>query len=70
MTRAEARMIAEELAKVLSPTNEEFMTRDEIASYLKVSQSWIDRHRDSLPHVMLGGNIRFIKSKVIAALMR
>lgn len=70
MTRAEARMIAEELAKVLSQTNEEFLTREETAKLLKVSPSWVDRHRDNLPHIMLGSNIRFVKSKVIAAIMR
>jgi len=70
MTRNEARLIAEELAKIVAPANEEFMTREDVAKFLKVSVSWVDRHHDMLPHIMLGGGIRFVKSKVISALMR
>lgn len=69
MTRADARMIAEELAKILYPKTEELLTIKELADLLKVSVTFINEHIDEFPSVKIGRNRRFPKSKVMGQIL-
>lgn len=71
MTRHEAKMIAEELAKVLKPKPEEdFLTQEQLAKLLGISVSYVRHHQTDFPHIKIGCHTRYIKSKVIESLMR
>lgn len=46
--------------------NEEFLTKSELAKFLKVSERTIDRMREKgLPSFKLGSNVRFEKESVL-----
>ena len=70
MTQAEARIlaraIADELMARLQPMTEELLTADEVARLLKMSPSWVQKHTSELPHVLIGGAVRYPKVKVLA----
>lgn len=70
MTQAEARIlaraIADELMVRLQPMTDELLTADEVAKLLKLSPSWVQKHTSELPHVRIGGSVRFPKGKVLA----
>lgn len=69
MRRDEARMIAEELAKVLcTPTEDKFMSVDECAAYIGVHRNTIARNTE-LPRVKFGGRVLYPKSKVTQYLL-
>lgn len=71
MTRKEAQMIAEELARVLKPTQpEEFLSHKELAKWLGVSESWVRHHSDEFPCIRIGNHTRYVKSKVTEMLLR
>lgn len=75
MTRREARMIAEELWKLMEKdkepkAEEEWMTLDEAARYVRRSK-WTLYHKiDRLPHEKRDGRLMFTKSGLSAWLRR
>ena len=70
MTQTEARIlaraIADELMARLQPMTDELLTADEVARLLKMSPSWVQKHTSDLPHVRIGGAVRYPKDKVLA----
>ena len=70
MTQTEARIlaraIADELMARLQPMTDELLTADEVARLLKMSPSWVQKHTSELPHVRIGGAVRYPKVKVLA----
>lgn len=65
ITRLEARLIAEAISIVLPPPiNEEFLTIDECADYLKMKKSTLLRNKD-IPRIRFNGRLIFPKSKLI-----
>ena len=70
ITRAEARLIAEELAKILYPQQEELLTIEEVAKLLKVSRAFINQHLDEFPSVKIGGARRFPKHKIMQVVLQ
>ena len=70
MTQTEARIlasaIADELMARLQPMTDELLTADEVARLLKMSPSWVQKHTSELPHVRIGGAVRYPKGKVLA----
>ena len=73
MTPAEARMLAraiiDEWQRTVAPLNDELLTADECAALLRMSTSWVRKHKDELPHVKVGGELRFSKSQVLKSIM-
>lgn len=69
MTQSEARIlaraIADELMARLAPMTEELLTAEQVAQLLKVSTPWVRAHTSELPHVRIGGMVRFPKGKVL-----
>lgn len=67
MTRYEARMIAEELHKLMrqdeQPT-EEWLTIDEASAYLKCSKSRIYNNIERVPHAKDGRSLKFPKAEL------
>ena len=70
MTQSEARIlaraIADELMARLQPMTDELLTADEVARLLKMSPSWVQKHTSELPHVRIGGAVRYPKGKGLA----
>lgn len=77
MTRNDARMIAEELAKILrkdikkmvteytSEANEEMIGMDEAAKFTGWSKSTLYKRIGNIPHLKAGRKIRFRKSSLL-----
>ncbi len=69
MTRTEARMVAEELHKILKKENpymgEEWLSADKLAERLDVSPAWIKKHGEKLPRMRMGSLYRYPYNKVI-----
>lgn len=53
----------------LASNEDEFLTREEVAKFLKISGQTVDawRKKGCLTGYYLGVNVRFIKSEVVAA---
>lgn len=70
MTQSEANMLARaivrEYQRQIAPTTETLLTADECAQLLKTSVSYIRQHTNEIPHVKIGGNVRFPKNKVLS----
>lgn len=72
LTRAEARMIAEEVVRLMREQNapkappEEYLTAREAAEYLNVSVWYVYHNIDAIPHTTLPGGKRkmFLKSRL------
>lgn len=64
ITRAEARMIAQELYKLMKAESavEDYLTTKSAAEYLGVSISFIRHNIDDIPHTKKGRMLRFAKS--------
>lgn len=67
MTRYEARMIAEELHKLMKAEQEaepldELLTSTEAAAYLNMSKSFVEHNKDRIPHVKVGRMVRYTKA--------
>lgn len=60
MTRAEARLIAEEIVR-LQAYNEPYIGRKEAAEYLSISVTKLD-HEPTIPRYRIGGSVRYRKS--------
>lgn len=70
MKRSEARMIAEELYRLMKEdgqVQETWFTRKEAAEYLGRSVSWLN-HNNEIPVKKLGGRYLYPKSKLNAYL--
>jgi hypothetical protein len=65
MTRNDARMIAEELYKLMQKDNreEQFMTITEASEYIKHSVSYLKQHKE-IPRCKVGGRILFTKKQL------
>lgn len=73
MKRSEARMIAEELYRLMKEDgqiHEEWLSRKEAADYLGKSLSWMNHHGESIPRTKIGGSYRYSKSGLNAYLNR
>lgn len=67
MKRSEARMIAEELYRLMKEdgqVQEQWLSQKEAADFLGVSYSWITHHGKTLPRTKIGGSYRYPKSKL------
>lgn len=73
LTRAEARMIAEEVVRLMreqtaapKPPPEDYLTAREAAEYLNVSVWYVYHNIDAIPHTTLPGGRRkmFLKSRL------
>lgn len=65
MKRSDARMIAEELFKLMKQDGqfeETWLDSNNAAEYLGVSLSWMKRNGKTLPRTKVGGNFRYPKS--------
>jgi len=71
MTRKEARMIAEEMAKVLAPVHEEILDTDGLAKLLHIKPTTIEHNRSKYPGFRVPGTKKWLyaKSKVIEQLV-
>lgn len=71
MTRNDARMIAEELHKLMLKDNrdEQFMTITEASDYIKHSVAYIRKHKD-IPRCKVGGRILFTKKNLTDWMIR
>lgn len=65
ITRAEARLIAEEVVKLMRGTEppDEYLTTRQAAQYLGCSVGWIYHNIDKLPHEALAGRRKKMFSK-------
>lgn len=78
MTRKDAQMIAEELAKlldgkfssVIEKKNEEWLNTKEAAMYMRVSVGYVKKYIDEIPHVKVGRINKFQKSALYNYLNR
>ena len=74
LTRREARMIAEELFKLMEDARpqaeEEWLDVDEAAEYMRCSKWKIYHDRAVLPHVKNGGKLLFSKAGLSRHLKR
>lgn len=64
MTRREARMIAEELHKLLkedNPNDDIFYNTRDAASYINKSESYVRHNLQVIPHTKKGGRLAFSK---------
>lgn len=79
MTRKDARMIAEELYKLMSgdvkdittralenTAEEQWMSTRQAAEYLGLSQAYIKKHVDDIPHVKVGRLNKFTRRSLDA----
>ena len=69
MKRADARMIAEELYKLMKQDGqieEKWLASDEAAEFLHVSKDWMKRNGKDLPRSKVGGSFRYPQSKLNA----
>ena len=71
MTIQEMRIFGDIVASKIAEkmNSEEFLDKRGLAEFLKLSVSYIDKHREQFPHVKIGGSIRFPKSKIIQKIM-
>lgn len=72
MTRQEAKLIAEEVAKIMKEQpnmQEQMMSIKELAEFLRVSRRWVEIHMDEFPYVRMGKRVLFPKSKVLETIM-
>lgn len=69
MKREDAKLIAEELSKIINVNSEQLLTAKELAEFLKVSEGYIRQHMDLFPYIKIGGNVRFPKSQVLSKLL-
>lgn len=68
MTRAEARLIVEEVAKIMKEQpnmQEQMMSVKELADFLRVSRRYIQLHINEFPSIRIGKRILFPKSKIL-----
>lgn len=75
LTRREARMIAEEVWKLMASAQgpkaeEEWLTVDEAASYMKCSKWTIYHRMEQLPHTKRNGRVMFTKAGLSGWLRR
>ena len=73
MTRTDARMIAEELYRLMKndgQIKETWLTAKEAASHIGKSYSWMQKNGISLPRTKLGGQWRYPKSQLNTYLNR
>jgi hypothetical protein len=70
MTRYEARLIAEELSKIIGYdyNKETYLTCEELADKLKLSVSYIQHNSRSLSRVKIGGATRYPLNKIMRKL--
>jgi len=62
MKRSEARMIAEELYKLMKEdghVEERWLSREEAAQYLGVSLSWMEHNDRGLPRRKIAGSYKY-----------
>lgn len=67
LTRYEARLIAEELHKLMKEDEEhapmgELLTDVEAAAYLNMSKSFVNHNKERIPHVKIGRSVRYTKA--------
>lgn len=60
-----ARAIVREWQRNMSVDTEQLLTADECAQLLKVSVSYVRQHTDEIPHIKIGGAVRFPKNRVL-----
>lgn len=60
-----ARAIVREWQRNISADTEQLLTADECAQLLKVSVSYVRQHTDEIPHIKIGGAVRFPKNRVL-----
>lgn len=69
MTQSEANMVARaivrEWQRSMAAETETLLTAEECAQLLKVSVSYIRQHTDEIPHIKIGGSVRFPKNRVL-----
>lgn len=73
MTRTDARMIAEELYRLMKSdgqVEDAWLTAKEAAEYIGKSISWVRKNGISLPRTKLGGQWRYPKSQLNTYLNR
>lgn len=67
MTRYDARLIAEELAKMLPRdySNDRILSAERLAERLGVSASWVYHEGESLPRIKVGRTYRYSLNEVV-----